>query len=91
MSSRSNTRPGSKKVDLCIKGDPRFDWELRTAAREAEDAAKRDELLHGPLSQEALSSQPDHAGHEADYADHEAALFAKIEELKNAGGTHDEP
>jgi hypothetical protein len=43
------------------------------------------------VSRDALSSQPDPAGHEADYADQEAALFAKIEELNNAGGTHDEP
>ena len=83
MSFRSNTRPAARKPTSAY---PRFDWELRNAAREAEDAAKRDELLHGPVSQEALSSQPDPAGHEADYADHEAALFAKSKELKRRRG-----
>ncbi len=78
--------PGSTKVDLRIKGDPRFDWELRKAAGAAEAAARRDELLHGPVSQEPLSSQPD----QADLADHEAQLFAKLEALKEAKSPQDE-
>jgi hypothetical protein len=78
---------GSTKVNLCIKGDPRFDWELRQAARETEAAATRDELLNGPVSQEPLSSQPD----QSDVADHEAELFAKLDALKKARGTHDDP
>ena len=66
--------PGSTKVNLCIQGDPRFDWKLRRAARETKAAVTRDELLNESVSQEPLSSQPD----QSDLADHEAELFAKF-------------
>jgi hypothetical protein len=40
-------KPGTHDVELDLKGDPRFDWELRAADQAAKDAARRDELLNG--------------------------------------------
>ncbi len=42
-------KPGTHDVEIDLKGDPRFDWKLRAANQEATDAARREELLNGPL------------------------------------------
>jgi hypothetical protein len=42
-------KPGTHDVELDLKGDPRFDWNLRAANKEAEDSARREALLNGPI------------------------------------------
>jgi hypothetical protein len=46
---RALYKPGSHDAQLDLKGDPRFDWELRKADETAAAAARREQLLNGPL------------------------------------------
>jgi hypothetical protein len=41
--------PGTREVELNLKGDPRFDWELRAAEKLAQDQARHDALLNGTV------------------------------------------
>jgi hypothetical protein len=40
--------PGTQKAKIVIKGDPRFDWELRAAEKKQAAEAERTRLLNGP-------------------------------------------
>jgi hypothetical protein len=71
--------PGSAKVELCIKGDPRYDWELRAESEKTAAAATREALLNGPVPQEPLADPP--LG-DTGLDDREAELFAKIDRLR---------
>jgi hypothetical protein len=46
--------PGTKKVELDLEGDPRFDWKLRKAQAEQAAAAERERLLNEPTPQGPL-------------------------------------
>ncbi|HVT20458.1 MAG TPA: hypothetical protein VHD58_03770 [Mycobacteriales bacterium] len=41
-------KPGSNKAEIVLEGDPRFDWKLRKATKDAGDAATREALLNAP-------------------------------------------
>jgi hypothetical protein len=71
--------PGSTKVELCIKGDPRYDWELRAESEKAAVAATREELLNGPVPPEPLAAPP---LSDTGLDEREAELFAKIDRLR---------
>jgi hypothetical protein len=45
---------GTHDAALDVTGDARYDWKLRKADQQAADAAKRDELLNGPVPQDPL-------------------------------------
>ena len=42
-------KPGTKDAEIELKGDPRFDWNLKADNDKAAAAARRDELLNGPI------------------------------------------
>jgi len=41
-------KEGTTHVEIVLEGDPRFDWNLRKAQKEAQDAAERAALLGAP-------------------------------------------
>ncbi len=46
-------RPGTHNVDLSVEGDPRFDWKLLEAERNAEAAETRQRPLKEPVPPDA--------------------------------------
>jgi hypothetical protein len=42
-------KPGTHHAEIEIEGDPRFDWKLKADAEQAKAAARREELLNGPI------------------------------------------
>ena len=40
--------PGKQKAEIVIAGDPRFDWRLKQAQKQAAEEAERTRLLNGP-------------------------------------------
>lgn len=44
--------PGTQKVELDLKGDPRFDADLRAEKQKRADAARREELLNSPVPEQ---------------------------------------
>jgi hypothetical protein len=82
-------KPGTHDVELDLKGDPRFDAELRAANQKAQDAARREELLSAPVLAEP--AKPDAGASFADLlARHERGELTdeefRAEEAKLFGG-----
>ena len=84
-------KPGTHDVELDVKGDPRFDWELRAANQKSEDAARREELLSDPVVDDPPSHDVDAGTSFADLlARHERGELTdeefRAEEAKLFGG-----
>jgi len=46
--------PGTKNVQLDLAGDPRYDYDQKVSDQRSQDAARRQALLEGPVSQDPL-------------------------------------